>query len=188
MRVLRLIILSGLALFGTGQLSQAQNCGGGCGPTVKNSAVTRSGHDCGHFGLMPNPRSELHYIKQFCGPHIVPGSCFGYFKPTITPWGDACPLYGDSRVDAAMSGQRSFTPAATPTETEPTKPANTPANTNAPKTLPEPKVVPKTPETGTPMKPPTVSPIVPKLNSSTLPSIPSVPVVLPPIPETPTKY
>ncbi|MGL6075092.1 MAG: hypothetical protein ACRC8S_13110 [Fimbriiglobus sp.] len=203
---LRSALFVAAALLGAVQTASAQNCGTGkCGPAVGNSYSGRS--ECGHFGLKLYPRSELHYIKQFCGPHIVPGSCFGYFKPQITPWGQACPMYGDAVAEAMNSGPRTYTPAATTPETPP---SNNPSGPT-PK-LPEPKTLPKDPMTPKipdmlpksndtfpkipdvipskppviPVKPPTATPMVPKLEGT--PSISAPPSSLPPIPESPIKF
>ena len=171
---------------------QAQNCGAGCGPLLDNGSVKRSG-DCGLWGMKQYPLSELRYIKQFCGPHVVPGSCFGYFKPQITPWGQACPLYGDAVSDALNSGPRQFATAPTTNSTPLTtpKPVETPKAAEVPKAVEAPKELPKTSDGVVPPKAPVVPPKPPTAPSKLdpgafLPPLPEVSVpTLPPIPETP---
>jgi hypothetical protein len=149
--------------------ASAQNCcgGSGSGPRCGNSA---SGCLAGLLGIKQYPLSDARYIRQFCGPHIAPGSCFGYFKPQITAWGEACPYYGDARVDAANSGLHKYNtpPAAGTTATLPTSlPETTPVPPKA--TVPVPEVpeapMPRTPDSAIPPKPPSapIVPTIPKL-------------------------
>ncbi|MCU0703974.1 MAG: hypothetical protein MUF18_08365 [Fimbriiglobus sp.] len=55
-----------------------------------------------HFGLAgPNepgcvgrssyPLSDWHYIRQFCGPTIQPGTCHGYHQTKWRRWDESCP-------------------------------------------------------------------------------------------------
>ena len=50
------------------------------------SAQSCDGPKCGPGGLKPSPTFESRYIKQFCYPTIVPGSCYGHFPTKWTPW------------------------------------------------------------------------------------------------------
>jgi hypothetical protein len=50
------------------------------------SAQSCDGPKCGHGGLKPSPTFDSKYIKQFCYPTIVPGSCYGHFPTKWTPW------------------------------------------------------------------------------------------------------
>jgi len=166
----------------------AQDCSTGCGPRVGNSCATRVS-DCGHGGMKQYPLSEKHYIKQFCGPHIVAGSCFGYFKPQITRWGQACPNYVG---EPESVGTVVYTPIAQPAQAaEPVKetPKSTPLaapKVDAPKVepikpMPTIPTIPKIEEV--PGKPPT-SPIVPgKLpaapNAPAIPKVEVPPLILP---------
>ena len=164
-RMFRVGLFSLISSSVTVSTAAAQNCsggvGGGSGPRCGNSASSNCG---GILGLKAFPFSDERYIRQFCGPHVAAGSCFGYFKPQITPWGAACPLYGDARADAAASGLYKYPssegaprePKASPAPVAPTPPAKTPdAPKSMPETLPTPKPV-------TPAKPPT-APIVPAI-------------------------
>lgn len=36
------------------------------------------------------PLSENKYIKQFPGPRVSCGACFGFYKPSVRPWHEAC--------------------------------------------------------------------------------------------------
>lgn len=95
-------------------------------PAAECAACPTHGRkDCGACGLRQYPRSEKHYIKQFCKPTISPGSCFGHFKPQITRWSDACPNWAAGREvvhpgAAAYHPQAPTTPAGTrmPTDSE----------------------------------------------------------------------
>lgn len=159
----------------------AQNCGAGCGPRVGNSCVKRAS-DCNHSGLKQYPLSEKHYIKQFCGPHIVPGSCFGYFKPQITPWGQACPNYVGEPEIAHAYAPAITQPAVAPTpETPKTAPkVETPKvetpKADAPKVMPTIPTIPKVEEI--PGKPPT-TPILPGKLPAPAPVLPTIPKVEP---------
>ena len=187
-RMFRVGLLSLIASGATVTAASAQHCsggvGGGCGPRSSNSA---GGSNCGGIlGLKAFPFSDERYIRQFCGPHVAAGSCFGYFKPQITPWGAACPLYGDARVDAAASGlykyptsvgaprepQAPATPTAPPPKTSDTQPKEMPKATEA---LPAPKSFDPTKPPATPIKPPS-APITPPTGPGlSLPEIPSAP-------------
>ena len=187
-RMFRVGLLSLIASGATVPAASAQNCcggvGGGSGPRCGNSASSNCG---GILGMKAFPFSDERYIRQFCGPHVAAGSCFGYFKPQITPWGAACPLYGDARADAAASGLYKYpssagaprepqvvTPPATPpsppktsdTQPKPDLPREMPKS--SPETLPSPKSV-------EPVKPPTAPLKPPAGTGASLPAIPEVP-------------
>lgn len=36
------------------------------------------------------PLSEQHYLKKFPGPRVNCGPCFGFYKPAVRPWHEAC--------------------------------------------------------------------------------------------------
>ncbi len=140
----------------------AQECDT-CGPRVGNSYSGGHDRNCNRI----YPRFESRYIRQFCGPHLSPDACFGYFKTQVTPWGQACPSYGGhTPPDAAAPGtpQAAVTPAA-PASIPPAAPLAAPRPADAP--------VPTVPAPDAP-KPPTAP--LPKL------AIPNAPR---PMPETP---
>ena len=202
-RMFRVGLLGLIASGVTATTASAQNCcggvGGGCGPRASNSA---GGSNCGGvLGLKAFPFSDERYIRQFCGPYVSAGSCFGYFKPQITPWGAACPLYGDARADAAASGLYKYPssvgaprePQQIPTPTPATAPPAVPMSpkSDAPREMPKagellppPKTLdPATPATpATPPKPPSV-PIAPPA----VPAMPSTGLGLPLIPDAPNR-
>ena len=177
-RMFRVGLLGLIASAATVSTASAQNCcggvGGGSGPRCGNSASSNCG---GVLGLKAFPFSDERYIRQFCGPHVAAGSCFGYFKPQITPWGAACPLYGDARADAAASGLYKYPssagaprePQAAPTPVAPATPPKTDLPREMPKTSPETLPAPKS---AAPTKPPT-APIAPP--GVSLPTIPDAP-------------
>jgi hypothetical protein len=39
------------------------------------------------------PHSDWHYIKHYCGPSLIPGSCYGHFNTTWRRWEDVCPQW-----------------------------------------------------------------------------------------------
>ncbi len=183
-RTFRVGLFSLIALGVSVPAASAQNCcggtGGGCGPRSSNSA---SGSNCGGIlGMKAFPFSDERYIRQFCGPHVAAGSCFGYFKPQITPWGEACPLYGDARVDAAASGMYKY-PSSAGAPREPQQ-LPTPATPAAPPKSDVPKEMPKALDPTTPPKAPS-GPIVPSKPPSAPATIPKVGQGLtpPPVPE-----
>ena len=201
-RTFRVGLFSLIALGATVPAATAQNCcggvGGGSGPRCGNSA---SGNCGGILGLKAFPFSDERYIRQFCGPYVAAGSCFGYFKPQITPWGAACPLYGDARVDAAASGLYKYPssagaprePQQAPTPTPPAAPprtSDTQPKADAPREQPkagEAAPTPKLFEPMTPAKPPTaplVPPADPKRDQGV--SLPALPEVI--VPHLPSKF
>ena len=185
-RMFRVGLLGLIASGVTATTAPAQNCsggvGGGCGPRSSNSAGSSN---CGGvLGMKAFPFSDERYIRQFCGPHVNSGSCFGYYKPQITPWGAACPLYGDARADAAASGLYKYnTSAGAPREPQqiPTPPAPTPRTSDTPPKSDLPREMPKTPEV------PKSGELAPKsIDPATPPKPPSVPVKPPSVPIVPS--
>lgn len=183
-RMFRVGLFSLIACGASVPAASAQNCcggaGGGCGPRSSNSA---SGGNCGGIlGMKAFPFSDERYIRQFCGPHVAAGSCFGYFKPQITPWGEACPLYGDARVDAAASGMYKY-PSSAGAPREPQQ-LPTPVTPTAPPKSDAPKEMPKVLDPATPPKAPS-GPIVPSKPPSAPATIPKVGqgLIPPPVPE-----
>ena len=197
-RMFRVGLFSLIACGASVPAASAQNCcggaGGGCGPRSSNSA---SGGNCGGIlGMKAFPFSDERYIRQFCGPHVAAGSCFGYFKPQITPWGEACPLYGDARVDAAASGMYKYPssagaprePQQLPTPTAPAAPprtSDTQPKSDVPKEMPkaiDPTPPPKAPSGPiVPSKPPSAPATIPKVGQGVFPS-PVPEVTVPQIP------
>ncbi len=114
--------------------ASADDCNtGACGPTLANGYGHQADCTAGHFGQKIYPVFESRYIKQFCGPTASPNSCFGYFKPQITPWGQACPLYADPAAAVAYGPTSPVTPAVIPpAATTPATPAPTTPVTPAP--------------------------------------------------------
>jgi len=174
-------------------MAWGQSCTSGCGPRIANSCLARPA-GCGPHGMKQYPLSEWRYIKQFCGPHITPESCFGYYKPQITRWTEACPNYaGPPDVDSPIYQPAARTAApARPTETSPTpaqpanpaeKPTVTPPKVDLPKVDPPkvelPKSQPLTPPKLEDKKP--VLPMIPRIDE--VPGKP--PTGLPPVPATP---
>jgi hypothetical protein len=186
-----------VGLFGLSGAASAQVVGG-CGPD--GCAATNRG-SYGPALFSPNPKthlkplngcepycvgrssyplSDLKYIRQFCGPTLLPGSCYGHFQTKWRKWEDHCPG-GDCASAAAdpyaVPGgvMLSPMPTATPVQSMPAVPA-TP--------IPEiPRAAPTvTPNTVDPVAPPKV-PAIPKTISLTQPAdLPTPPVPTPPVP------
>lgn len=109
---------------------------GACGPRVSNGYGHRADCTAGHFGQKIYPLFETRYIKQFCGPTASPNSCFGYFKPQITPWGQACPLYADPAGAVAYGPTAAPPLTIPPAATTPAAPAPRPADIGPLPTIP----------------------------------------------------
>lgn len=172
-------------LWGSASVAVAQNCGAGCGPLVGNSCAKRAS-DCGWLGLKIYPRMESRYIRQFCGPHICPGSCFGYFKPKITRWNEACPNYGEPAVDQFVAAptyqsQQPTTPAVIETAPEP-KAKIPPISDSGPKPMPK---LPDVTAPDAPIKPPSIPAKPPTTGATPLLKPLEQGLVIPPVPEVP---
>ncbi len=83
------VALAGFAIAGTGGIASAQtgDVPVPAAPACDGTACTaKPCTTCGHGGLKPSPTLDHRYIKQYCYPVIVPGSCFGHFPTRWTPW------------------------------------------------------------------------------------------------------
>lgn len=147
---------------------------GHCG--TGNCATGTCGRkSCGLCGLKQYPMSDKRYIRQFCGPTINPGSCFGHYKTQWTRWNDACPNWGggDLYPTTVVHGAVPQPAGPSPAPTTPIAPA--PSSSDAsPKPLPTPKSTDnlpplKEPEKAKPPVAPTTAPL-------------TVPPVAPPAP------
>ena len=68
----------GPALFGanpSGKIFSNRQMGG-CEPYCANNSY---------------PLSDWAYIRKFCGPQLIPGSCYGHFQTKWRKWEDHCP-------------------------------------------------------------------------------------------------
>ncbi len=155
-----------------------------------------------HFGLPgPNepecvgrssyPLSDWHYIRQFCGPTLQPGTCYGHFQTKWRKWEDICPNPGGCATAAPelMAPPAVFVPPpAIPTL--PTQPPLVPHETpkaDPPKGGEVPKVDPITPPK-IPLVPVPAGPGGPgKISAeATAPTpMPAPPLVVPPTPDAP---
>ncbi|HEY2785842.1 MAG TPA: hypothetical protein VGJ05_12810 [Fimbriiglobus sp.] len=95
------------------------------------------------------PRSDSHYIKQFCGPQICTNACFGYFPTQWRSWDAACgnptpvaakvavqPVFSQPEPIPTKPKDEQSAPAPVPAEIPP---ANVP-NTNSSNAIEPPKV------------------------------------------------
>lgn len=123
-------------------------------------------------GRSSYPLSDWHYIRQFCGPTLQPGTCYGHFQTKWRKWEDHCPNPGGCAAGADHSS-----PVLLPIPVSgPPIPVQPPAEV-----LPPPKGdVPKV----DPVAPPKV-PLVPKETGLTPAPLPVVPV--PPVTGEPRK-
>jgi hypothetical protein len=130
-----------------------------------------------HFGLPgPNepecvgrssyPLSDWHYIRQFCGPTLQPGTCYGHFQTKWRKWEDHCPNPGGCAT--AAPGVTAPPAVLVPQPTVPTPPPPLPQET--PKAEPPKGEVPKV----DPVPPPKI-PLVPKETGLTPAPLPVVP-------------
>jgi hypothetical protein len=157
------------------------------------AAGTASAQDCkgpNCPGQKIYPKLESQYIKKFCGPTIIPGSCHGHFQTQWRKWEDACP---NGNCDPAAAVVVSTSEAPVVDTTVPPTPQGTP-KVETPKTvLPkgdEPKLMPApktstTPKLETAPKPAAVpdpgkSPTVLSPKELLLPVIPASEINAPP--------
>lgn len=97
-------------------------------------------------GRSSYPLSDWHYIRQFCGPTLQPGTCYGHHQTKWRRWDEAC---------AGVGG------CTTAPEPAPLAPTTTPPQwiapiTRAPEPFPQPKAEPgkiATTETPVPVPP-----------------------------------
>ncbi len=47
------------------------------------------------------PLSDWAYIRRFCGPTIIPGTCYGHFQTKWRKWEDHCPQQGGVGCETA---------------------------------------------------------------------------------------
>lgn len=158
------------------------------------------------------PKSDWAYIRKYCGPTIIPGSCYGHFQTKWRKWEDHCPGSADPLTDVPPPAPGGVGVDLNP---QPIPPQPLPKQPEAPKTetpkapasesLPAPK---STPPGGTtipmplpkPMEPGELPkiPVVPKKISGEIQTgseTPPVPmpvseparVIVPPLPELPMK-
>jgi hypothetical protein len=102
----------------SGAEASAQNCGpNGCGPLLGGLTGGCSGNGCVGNGTAlfgpdrwtlfkrPDgnqpacasrsyPLSDWAYIRKYCGPSLIPGSCYGHFQTKWRRWEDVCPGSG----------------------------------------------------------------------------------------------
>lgn len=158
------------------------------------------------------PISDWAFIRKYCGPTIIPGSCYGHFETKWRKWEDHCPGNGGLDCAPTPGGVTNQAPIAQPITPAPADPMATPATPMKPSgTQLE---TPMTPNQVDPVAPPKIPaipksakamPIVPvpmpmpmvdttpkelgRVNIETTPASPSEPtrVVIPPLPDTPSR-
>lgn len=122
------------------------------------------------------PLSDWAYIRRYCRPTILPGTCYGHFQTKWRRWEDHCPQQGGAvGCDPfAVGGAVYPTPAyptaapvlqAPPAYTPPSQPL--PAPTPQPLPMPVPAPMPMTPKTSA------------DLGGLPAPELPAIPVLLP---------
>ena len=110
MRTLRLLAIL-VAGFGLHAAAQAQFLSGSCagGACARSNSGT---YGPALFGANPSgklftnrqmggcepycannsyPLSDWAYIRKFCGPQLIPGSCYGHYQTKWRKWEDHCP-------------------------------------------------------------------------------------------------
>ncbi len=131
----------------------------------------------GCVGRSSYPLSDWHYIRQFCGPTLQPGSCYGHFQTKWRRWDQICPGSPNPVQGTASPPPVGFSSGGPISVDEPKK-----------DTLPEPKELPTEdpkkdePKKDEPKKDPVAPPKLPLLpkeeKKEPLPVIP-----IPPVPE-----
>lgn len=132
-------------------------------------------------GRSSYPLSDWHYIRQFCGPTLQPGTCHGYHQTKWRKWDDSCATPGG--CNSAAVAPELMAPAPLMIAPPPVAPVQPSEKLPAPKEDKPKTDVPKTdvPKVD-PVTPPKV-PLIPK-DSSTLPApLPVVPVLPAPMPK-----
>lgn len=130
------------------------------------------------------PLSDWAYIRKYCGPTLIPGTCYGHFQTKWRKWEDHCPQgVGGCAPASALSALAPMPVYAAPPHPSPLYPsAATPAP--APSTpLPQPQPMP--PKDDVPKKGP------PKVDDPDAPKKPKIgelqsSIQLPPLPVIPT--
>lgn len=59
-----------------------------CNP--KGHAKLPGPNEPGCVGRSSYPLSDWHYIRQFCGPTLIPGTCYGHFQTKWRRWEEHC--------------------------------------------------------------------------------------------------
>ncbi len=74
------------------------NCGnasaGSYGPALfaPNRLTPHRPNGCEPYCANNNfPLSDWNYIRKYCGPTLIPGSCYGHFQTKWRKWEDHCP-------------------------------------------------------------------------------------------------
>ena len=155
---IRILATTAVAVIGAaGALGQGCDTPGGCGngPVYGTGALFAPNKH--HQKHMPDanhplcatktyPLSDWHYIRQFCGPTLNPGSCYGHYQTKWRQWSDICPqgslAYAPSPVATGLPSYQVIMPDPTPAPMP--LPAPTPLpKTESPKVDPAPKTEPK---------------------------------------------
>lgn len=118
------------------------------------------------------PKSDWAYIRKYCGPTIIPGSCYGHFQTKWRKWEDHCPGSADPLTDAqppVLGGVVVVDPILNPQPTpkQPDVPKTETPKSPVSESLPASKSIPKT---GT-----TPMPIPKQMEPGELPKIPVIP-------------
>ena len=135
------------SLFGCGPLGHCGNSNAGTyGPAVLGSNPSgklfsnrRMGGCEPQCAVNSYPLSDWAYIRKFCGPQLIPGSCYGHFQTKWRKWEDHCPAGGTATGEACAPGaiygaepmivpslQVPVTPTVPSTPTTPTNPTPNP--------------------------------------------------------------
>ena len=106
------------------------------------------------------PHSDWHYIKHYCGPSLIPGSCYGHFNTTWRRWEDVCPGWQPNNDSTCNGG--SCAVGCVPQQGEYFLPGNaSQAPTMIPAPIPIPAPAPAPSPAPAPMPIPAPSPMIP---------------------------
>jgi len=119
------------------------------------------------------PLSDWAYIRRYCRPTIIPGTCYGHFQTKWRKWEDHCPQQGGAVGCDPYAVGGAYPPPAYSTTTPvfQTPPAYYPPSQPIPAPTRPPEVAP------TPM--PTPMPMAPKTSTNAGSRLPEIPVALP---------
>jgi len=193
MRKFRLLaaLVAGLSLHGMATAQYIDGCTGaacaranagtfgpalfGANPSGKIFSNRKVGGCEPYCAVNSYPLSDWAYIRKFCGPQLIPGSCYGHYQTKWRKWEDHCPNGGVAGPDGVC------VPEAGVPISAPYGPYNTPPMMVQPNVPAQPMAIPLAPAApqgntlGEPRIIETPKVDVPKVDLPTTPAKPNVP-------------
>ena len=133
------------------------------------------------------PLSDWAYIRRYCRPTIIPGTCYGHFQTTWRKWEDHCPQQAAGGVGCDPFAGGAVYPAPAmpvfqvpPAYSAPSQPLPAPTRQpttepKKPEVAPKPMPVPKPDTDDAPKKPKTTD----DTGGLPMPELPEIPLALP---------